>query len=233
VYPQCGQTILHLISRITLPHTQQMCTSGAAAILDPPRSGAIVSAMRARIQLLCALLAAASTLTAAGCARLPLDTVRADVAAGHGHLIATVPFIPQEEYQCGPASLAMVLRYYGATVAQEEITRELYLPSVRGTLNLDLEFYARRRGFQARSFSGTLERVKEELRRDRPLIVFQDLGLAAYPVPHFAVVVGYDDRARAVVLHSGTTAYQVVSYAEFEWTWARRRAWTLLITPSS
>ena len=43
-----------------------------------------------------------------------LDTVRADVAAGQGHLIATVPFIPQEAYQCGPAALAMVLRYWGA-----------------------------------------------------------------------------------------------------------------------
>ncbi|MBI4013854.1 MAG: PA2778 family cysteine peptidase [Candidatus Rokubacteria bacterium] len=186
--------------------------------------------MRARIQLICALLAA-STLAAAGCARLQLDTVRADVAAGHGHLIGTVPFIPQEAYQCGPASLAMVLQYYGAKVGQEEITRELYLPSIRGTLNLDLEFYARRRGFQARSFSGSLERLKEELRRDRPLIVFQDLGLATYPVPHFAVVVGYDDRAQAVVLHSGTTAYQLVSYAELERTWAHRRAWTLLVTP--
>jgi ABC-type bacteriocin/lantibiotic exporter with double-glycine peptidase domain len=186
--------------------------------------------MRARIQRCCARLALA-TLATAGCAGVGLDTVRADIAAGRGHLIDTVPFIPQEAYQCGPASLAMVLQYYGAAVREEEIARELYLPSVRGTLNLDLEFYARRRGFAARSFAGSWERVKAELSRGHPLIVFQDLGVAAYPVPHFAVLVGYDDRAGAVVLHSGTTAYRVVSYGEFERTWARRRAWTLLITP--
>jgi len=185
--------------------------------------------MRGRIQSLCGLLALA--LAMAGCAGPGLDAVRADVAAGHGHLITTVPFIPQEEYQCGPAALAMVLQYYGAAVHPDEITRALYLPSVRGTLNLDLEFYARRLGFQARSFAGTLDRVKDELRHGHPLIVFQDLGGPLDPVPHFAVLVGYDERRQAVVLHSGTTAYHVLSYADFERTWARRRAWTLLITP--
>jgi ABC-type bacteriocin/lantibiotic exporter with double-glycine peptidase domain len=187
--------------------------------------------MRERIGLVCALLAA-TLLFPAGCApRTTLDPVRANLVGGRGHLISTVPFIAQEEFHCGPAALAMVLQYYGASVGQDEIAREIYLPSVRGTLNLDLEFFARRRGFQARSFPGTLDRVKAELKQDHPLIVFQDLGFAAYPRPHFAVLVGYDDAAEAVVLHSGTTAYRVVSYAEFEWSWGRRRAWTLLVTP--
>jgi hypothetical protein len=227
--PHRGQIILHLISRIAAPQTQQTMTSRGAAIHEP---GVIVGPMRGRMQLLSWLPLAAALGAAAGCASLGLDTVRADVAAGHGHLIPAVPFIPQEEYQCGPAALAMVLRHHGAKVEAEEIARELYLPSVRGTLNLDLEFYARRRGFQARSFSGTLEGVKTELRRGYPLIVFQDLGVAGYSVPHFAVLLGYDDRAGVVVLHSGTTPHRVVPYPEFERTWARRRAWTLLITPA-
>jgi len=186
--------------------------------------------MPGRLQLFCALVVIALGATV-GCGRVTLDTVRADIASGHGHLITTVPFIPQEEYQCGPASLAMVLQYYGAPVDQDEITRALYIPSVRGTLNLDLEFYARRRGFQARSFEGTLARAKEEIRQGRPLIVFQDLGAALWPVPHFAVLLGYDDHAGAVVLHSGTTPYRVLSYAEFERSWVARRSWALLIVP--
>ena len=178
-------------------------------------------------------LVATTLVLVAGCAHPNLDTIRADAAAGQAHLIGTVPFIAQEAYQCGPAALAMVLQYYGAAVDPAEITSELYLPSVRGTLNLDLEFYARRRGFQARSFAGTLAEARDELRRGHPLIVFQDLGVTGYPVPHFAVLIGYDDRAEAVVLHSGTTAYRVVSYPAFERSWARRKAWTLLITPGS
>jgi hypothetical protein len=50
-------------------------------------------------------------------------------------------------------------------------------------------------------------------------------------VPHFAVLLGYDDRRQVVVLHSGPTAYRIVPYAEFLRTWAARRGWSLLITP--
>ena len=170
-------------------------------------------------------------LLGTACAPVGLDTVRADVAAGQGHLIADVPFIPQEAYQCGPAALAMVLRYWGADADPEEIGRALYLPSARGVLNLELEFEARRRGFAAQAFEGTLERAKAELRRNRPVIVFQDLGRGPVSVPHFAVLLGFDDRSEVVVLHSGTTAYHVLSYAEFLRTWAAHRAWSLLITP--
>jgi ABC-type bacteriocin/lantibiotic exporter with double-glycine peptidase domain len=125
----------------------------------------------------------------------------------------------------------MVLRFWGAPADADEIAGALHLPSARGVLNLELEFQARRRGFRTRAFEGTLDRIKAELRRGRPLIVFQDLGRGPLSVPHFAVLVGYDDRAEVVVLHSGTTAYHVVSYAEFLRTWAGRRGWTLLITP--
>ena len=50
---------------------------------------------------------------AVGCATPGLSAVRAHADLGRAHLISTVPFIPQDAYQCGPAALAMVLRYYG------------------------------------------------------------------------------------------------------------------------
>ncbi len=170
-------------------------------------------------------------LLGSGCASTTLDAVRADVAAGQAHLIATVPFVAQDAYQCGPAALAMVLRYWGAAADPDEIGRALYLPSARGVLNIELEFEARRRGFQTQAFQGTLDRAKAELRQGRPLIVFQDLGRGPVSVPHFAVLLGYDDRSEVVVLHSGTTPYRILSYAEFLRTWTTRRGWSLLITP--
>lgn len=171
-------------------------------------------------------------LLLAGCQPLTLDAIRADLAGGHGHYIQGVPFIPQEEYYCGPASLAMVLRFWGVEADEDQIASALFLKSVRGTLNFDLEFYARRRGLRARSFQGTLEGVKAELRRNHPLIVFQDLGLGPLEIPHFAVLIGYDDRREVVILHSGTTRNLVLPYDEFLRTWARRKWWTLLITPA-
>jgi ABC-type bacteriocin/lantibiotic exporter with double-glycine peptidase domain len=172
-----------------------------------------------------------ASLLGQGCGRTTLEAVRADVAAGRGHLITAVPFIAQDAYQCGPAALAMVLRYWGAAAEADEIGRALYLRSARGVLNVELEFQARRRGFRTEAFEGTLERVKAELRRDRPLIVFQDLGRGGVSVPHFAVLLGFDDQAEVVVLHSGTTPYHRLSYTEFLRTWASRRGWTLLVTP--
>jgi ABC-type bacteriocin/lantibiotic exporter with double-glycine peptidase domain len=179
----------------------------------------------------CAALLLLAGLLGTACARVTLDTVRADVAAGQGHLIATVPFIAQDAYQCGPAALAMVLRYWGAAADAEEIGRSLYLPSAQGVLNLELEFEARRRGFRTQAFEGTLERAKAELRRGRPVIVFQNLGRGPVSIPHFAVLLGYDDRSEVVVLHSGATAYHVLPYAEFLRTWEARRGWSLLVTP--
>jgi ABC-type bacteriocin/lantibiotic exporter with double-glycine peptidase domain len=172
-----------------------------------------------------------AALVGSGCVAATLDAVRADVASGQGHLIQTVPFIAQDAYQCGPAALAMVLRYWGTPAEADEIGRALYLPSARGVLNLELEFEARRRGFRTQAFEGTLDRAKVELSRGRPLIVFQDLGRGPVSVPHFAVLLGYDDRRQVVILHSGTTAYRIVPYAEFLRTWAARRGWSLLITP--
>ena len=186
--------------------------------------------MRPRNQ---SLLALALLTLLSGCAARTLGDLRADLRDGRGHLIETVPFIPQEDYYCGPASLAMLLSYWGVAADQESIAREIFIESIKGTLNLDLELYARRRGLEARSFRGNLEEVRLHLRQNHPLIVFQDLGLGPYEVPHFAVLVGYDDARQQVIAHSGTTQYKPVSYAEFLRTWDRRQRWTLLITPKS
>jgi hypothetical protein len=203
-------------------------------VLGHGESNGIVSAMHRPLQPLrghALRVLLVTGLVGSGCAAPSLDVVRTHVAAGRGHLITTVPFIPQEAYQCGPAALAMVLRYWGAPADAEEIGRTLSLPSSRGVLNVELEFEARRRGFGTRAFAGTLGRVKAELEGGRPVIVFQDLGRGPLSIPHFAVLLGYDDEAEVVVLHSGTSPYQVVPYAEFLRTWTAGRGWTLLITP--
>ncbi|MGH7416732.1 MAG: C39 family peptidase, partial [Candidatus Rokuibacteriota bacterium] len=179
------------------------------------------------------LLAPLLLLSAAGCAGVSPETVRQDLLTGRspGRYIQGVPFIAQLDHYCGPASLAMVLRYWGEPVEQEEIGRELYLESVKGTLNLELEFYARRRGYRAESFRGTLETVKAEIARGRPLIVFQDQGIGPLAFPHFFVVIGYDDARELIVAHSGATEHRLISYREFLWTWGRKGSWTLRILP--
>jgi hypothetical protein len=59
-------------------------------------------------------------------------------AAAPAVLIEGVPFYAQEAHQCGPASLAGVLNFWGAGVTPEEIAKDIYSPTAGGTLDMDL-----------------------------------------------------------------------------------------------
>jgi ABC-type bacteriocin/lantibiotic exporter with double-glycine peptidase domain len=148
------------------------------------------------------------------------------------HCIPKVPFYPQSKYQCGPASLASVLNYYGFPVTPGEIANAIYEKRLRGTLSIDLVLYAQRVGFSAKAYRGNLTDLKSHVSKDRPLIVFQDLGYPILSIPHFSVVVGYDDAEGNLILHSGKQTDKVTSYGRFLRTWREMDYWTLLILPN-
>jgi hypothetical protein len=148
------------------------------------------------------------------------------------HELDTVPFYPQEAYQCGPASLAMTLTWSGIPVDPETLTPEVFTPSLRGSLQSAMVSAARRRGRVAYPISGAKEMV-EEVAAGHPVIVLQNLGLSWYPVWHYAVVVGYDLEQRIVLLHSGITSQKRLSQRVFNNTWARSDYWGLLVLPPS
>jgi ABC-type bacteriocin/lantibiotic exporter with double-glycine peptidase domain len=149
------------------------------------------------------------------------------------HYISDVPFFPQSKYQCGPASLASVLNYHGCLITPEEIAEAIYEKQLKGTLNVDLFLFARRMGFNASAFKGSISDLKDSISKERPLIVFQDLGYPLLPVRHFSVVIGYDDAKGILVLHSGKRKNKVISYERFLRSWAKMDYWTLLILPTT
>jgi predicted double-glycine peptidase len=144
-------------------------------------------------------------------------------------VIEGIPFFPQEEFQCGPASLAGVLNYYGLRMAPAEIAAEVFSPSARGTLDMDLVFYAQRKGMKAEQYSGNLEDLQGNLDSRRPLIVLIDQGFWVYQNHHFMVVVGYDERN--IVVNSGKEEHKVIYRDAFLKNWERAKFWTLRITP--
>jgi ABC-type bacteriocin/lantibiotic exporter with double-glycine peptidase domain len=148
------------------------------------------------------------------------------------HYISDVPFFPQSKYQCGPAALASVLNYYGCRVNQGTIVEAIYKKRLKGTLSIDMTLFARRMGFDARAYRGSLTDLKGHILKDRPLIVFQDLGYPLLPIRHFSVVIGYDDAEGILVLHSGKRINKVISYERFLRSWAEMEYWTLLILPN-
>jgi len=147
------------------------------------------------------------------------------------HYIKDVPFFPQEENYCGPASLASVLGYWGHNISQEEVAREIYTPQIKGAITVDLVNYAKRKGFDAVSYKGDLEKLKFEIEKGHPVILFLHMGNSIVPRRHYIVVVGYDESMKAVIAYSGREKDILIPYDELLKSWERTGYWTLLILP--
>jgi hypothetical protein len=180
-----------------------------------------------------------STLALAACAAPGVDPVRhAPGDLPRTAQVGDVPFVAQEKYYCGPASLAMTLAWSGRPVEQETLAGQVYTPGKTGTLRRDLVTGARRQGRLAVRLADdatpaepALRTLLAEVAAGHPVIVFQNLGLAAVPQWHFAVVTGYDLDAGEIVLHSGTTAGKRRALDGFARTWARGDRWALAVLP--
>lgn len=144
--------------------------------------------------------------------------------------LAEVPFFPQEDFYCGPASLAMTLAWSGLDETPDSIAPQVYTPGREGTLAPDIVAAARRKGRLAVQVEG-LENLLAEVAAGHPVLVFQNLALEWWPQWHFAVLVGYDLEKRVVILHSGVTERLVMPLDAFEQTWARSGHWALVTLP--
>jgi hypothetical protein len=122
-------------------------------------------------------------------------------------LIKDVPFFPQLDYQCGPASLAGVLNYY----------------------SLDMVLYARQRGFTSKWYEGSKDDIVRAVDSGSPLVVMIDLGFSLARVYHYMVITGYS--FKGVIANTGTTPQKLISWEKFMSQWNKTHNWTLLITP--
>ena len=146
------------------------------------------------------------------------------------HKLSAVPFYPQKEYQCGPASLAMALSWSGLQISPDELTPQVYTPSLKGSLQPAMIAATRRQGRVAYPIHGA-QVLLQEIAAGHPVIVLQNLGLSWIPVWHYAVVIGYDFDADEIILHSGITNQKRTALRTFENTWARGDHWGLLVLP--
>lgn len=149
--------------------------------------------------------------------------------SSYEEFIENVPFYHQEAYQCGPAALAGVLNYWGVEVTPNEVAREVFSKSARGTLNIDMVLYAKRKGLKATAYSGNIEDVKRNISNGLPTIVLVDFGLMIYQANHYMVVIGYNEHN--VVVNSGKHQREILSWEDFKKAWEKTHFWTLLIVP--
>ncbi|NCO84454.1 MAG: hypothetical protein COZ31_07025 [Nitrospirae bacterium CG_4_10_14_3_um_filter_44_29] len=147
--------------------------------------------------------------------------------SGHKRVISNVPFYAQEAYQCGPASLAGVMNYWKIDVKPDDIAKEIYSKSAKGTLNIDMIIYPQKKGLTAEQYSGGMKDLKKNIDSGYPLIVLVDYGFWAFQANHFMVVVGYNEGG--VIVNSGKDKGKFIPEEDFIKTWERTKFWTLLI----
>ncbi len=166
-----------------------------------------------------------------GCAHLGHDPSSLSVPNIPTHSgIPSVPFYPQQAYQCGPAALAMVLGWTQANFSLQKLIPEVYTPARRGSLQSSLISAARRRNRLAYPIEG-IEALLQELAADHPVIVLQNLGLKLFPRWHYAVLIGYDLTNDTFTLHSGKDASRNIRWTLFMRTWKRADHWGLVVLP--
>jgi hypothetical protein len=142
--------------------------------------------------------------------------------------IASVPFFPQEDYQCGPAALATALSYAGVDTSPEALVKQVYIPGREGSLQAEMLAGARRHGMVAYPLATRLTDLLKEVAAGHPVVVFQNLSFRFSPVWHYAVAIGYDLDRNELILRSGVTERLTVTLSNFERTWARGGHWAMV-----
>jgi hypothetical protein len=145
--------------------------------------------------------------------------------------LINTPFYPQTQYQCGPAALATVLQARDVTTTPEELSRQVYIPERKGSLQIEMAVATRRHHMLPYKLAPRLTDIFTEIAAGNPVLVLQNLGFEWYPQWHYAVVVGYDTNNHELILRSGTTKRWLTSFEVFERTWKRAGFWALVIVP--
>lgn len=145
--------------------------------------------------------------------------------------IRDVPFFPQEDYQCGPAALAMLLNRSGVAITPEQLQPQVYLPGREGSLAIELQAATRRQQRVPHLLPGNLEALLHELAGGQPVLVLLNLGLSWWPRWHYAVLIGYDSASQELILHSGREPASRMQLMPFRHSWQRAGNWAMLVLP--
>ena len=172
-------------------------------------------------------------LLLAGCAGPDSSRIRESVRSGNspGHYVEGVPFVRQDRFYCGPAAISTIEKFFGEDVEQSAIAEEVFAQSVKGTLTLDIELYARRQGYWSRRTGRDIADLKQWLNRDVPVAVLLQVGPRYLRKYHFIVLVGYSDHDRVFLAHDGARPNALTPFHLFERRWRRAGRWGLVMAP--
>ena len=156
-----------------------------------------------------------AALVVAGCGPTSKRLRREIQRDGAGAYVSGVPFVRQRRDWCGPAALASVAEYCHLGLTQEEIARDVYLPSIRATLTTDLADCALEHGLWSRAGRGSPDEVKAWLDRGLPVIALLKLAGLGGGRLHYVVVTGYHRPRRYFIAHTGRLSNRPIAFERF------------------
>lgn len=142
--------------------------------------------------------------------------------------LVKIPFFPQQQYQCGPAALAMMLQASGIDIQPNDLTPRLYLPGRKGSLQLEMVASIRYNQRIPYVIKPETAAIVNELLAGRPVLVLQNLGLKILPAYHYAVIVGMQSSGQ-IVLRSGRTRRLVMDLNDFLASWEKAGHWAVIV----
>jgi len=178
-----------------------------------------------------ALLFLAIAALLGGCATTPPLSDATRSAVPERHVIDDVPFHGQRDYQCGPATLAMLLDHADRSAGVDELIPQVFLPGREGSVQPEMLATVRRHGLVPFVIPGNMDALLTETAAGHPVAVLQNLSLPWWPAWHYAVVIGYDLGTETLVLHSGKTPRMETGMGRFDATWARSDRWAFVALP--
>jgi ABC-type bacteriocin/lantibiotic exporter with double-glycine peptidase domain len=164
-------------------------------------------------------LAIAALLLACGCAAAPPRDSTEGAPPSDTHVVAGVPFLPQEGETCGPSSLAMLLGFHGIAADPHALAVETATEGLHGTLITDLAAAARRRGLAAEVTDLDLPRLKQRILGGEPVILLLDLGTWPFTRQHYLVAFGIT--REGVIAHSAGTEGVLIPFGRLERQWVK------------
>ena len=131
------------------------------------------------------------------------------------NIIDNVPYLTQKGNYCGPATLSMVLGFWGVKKTQDEIASIIYT-GVVGTAPQTIEAFCKTLGFRAITFRGDIEIWKKLLEQNIPILWLQQLEQRA----HYMIITGYDDISKVFILHNPHFPFEAsVNYRDIDDEW--------------
>lgn len=153
--------------------------------------------------------------------------------APKSYQIQGVNRIKQMTNYCGPASLTMVLRYWGQDIDQQTVGKYVFDKSCNATDGADMLLFAREEGYSAYSWNSGINDVKQVLSAGVPVIVLQQNSI--YDTSgHYRVLTGYDDKTSEFSVadpYYGNITH--LSYSRCQRLWKSMGYWALLVVPRS